>query len=875
MKQKINVLALIAGAMLLQGCGGGSMLGTSDSDDYKLIPDVVTEDLAKPRPSANAAVIKTDGTKILSVNDQEVLLRGINLQFGDDPLGRINGVEAIRETGSNVVRLVLRADTSPQNLEAALNKVVEHNMFAVLTLWEPEPALACTDNEQALIDAVNNLWLDEWLPIIVQDRYQAHIMINIASGWGPKEIFDGYSVGYKTYIDNYKAVIRQFRRAGFKLPLVIDAPGCGSDYHAFVSGRAKELMAADDEKNLILSVHGYGNTWNSGDKVVAAVGQLQSQNIPVIMSEFGGSDLGENPVKHMAILEKGAGDYAIDIAVPWKSAADKAALFVPLDAPVDISNTEVSLDIHLDTVYIEDGTMGVQMYLRDSSDRYANLSWHSAGEFTANQWNTRKYTVKNNASFGWADPDFDITSVAKVGIELVANGKPAEVLGNVKIDNLKIIEGASAEELFSQNFEVGIEGWNSGWAGTVVTHQDSALALTRPAGTPEVIALLSGLTDIDFTQPIQISARVFVPEGYSGSWMYFKFFNNDSDGDDTTDDWRATSDFVNFTVGGWTEVTLTAEFDKSSASSIGIQMGNLGVGDGTADASFLGSVLIDDLVISGISSGGEMELGTQYHATFDADEDGFAYLSWGAAATVVAQDGSLAISPNATDAMRVVVQKNNWGAVEFLNLTDPFTIKTRIMIPASYAGTAFDFKIFMQDVNWGNHFDVRLWDQEELVAGEWNDLVVEVEFPEAFDRSGVPKHFGFEINSDSALSADAILMEEFIIEGWVPIEKEDVIVGLVDFHYASHFENFAVDYVEGELTVDDFAEAGSVYQRSAPFHWIAWSWFGNTAEFADWDLTMSVDNSEHLTQRGDEIVNGKGGIQEFAPVQEEVDVVEE
>lgn len=198
MNTKIKLLSFLASAMLLQACGG-DMLGTSDSEDYKLIPEEVTEDPTKARPSENAPVLKTSGTTIQLPDGTPVLLRGINLQFGDNPIEQIDGIQAIRETGSNVVRIQLLADTSTANLEAVLNKVVEHNLIAVLSLYDE--ALHCKEDDEAFTDAVKQVWLTDFLPIIAQDRYQANIMINIASGWGPEAIFDGYSVGYKTYTE--------------------------------------------------------------------------------------------------------------------------------------------------------------------------------------------------------------------------------------------------------------------------------------------------------------------------------------------------------------------------------------------------------------------------------------------------------------------------------------------------------------------------------------------------------------------------------------------------------------------------------------------------------------------------------------------------
>lgn len=889
MKTKLRVLALLTSAMVLHGCGGGDMLGSSDAEDYKMTPEEVTEDLTKPRPSENAPVITTEGNNIYWADGRETIFRGVNLQYSNAPLEMIDGFTGIAETGANVVRIQLSKTTSEGELEAALNAAASNGLAAIITLNDPD--LKCHDDEVAFNDAVSDLWLDEWLPIIAQDRYQDQIMVNIASGWGPKEVFNGYSFGYRTYMDTYKTAIRQFRKAGLKFPLVVDAPGCGEDYHAFESERAKELMAADDQKNLIFSVHAYGSTWNTATKIVENMEKLTSQNVPVIMSEFGGSGVGESPVKLASILEKGAGDYAADISVPWKSDADKLAMVLPLAQPIDITNSEVGFDVMLDEAYVTDANLGVQMYLRDSADRYANLKWHSAGEFKAGEWSTQKYLVTNTGSFQYADSGFDLTSVAKVGVELVANGKAPEVAGGIKIDNFKVIEGTGPEELLRQTFDADTNGWTTGWANTTVTNQEGALALSRAADSDQAVATLYGISGVNFNEPIQISARIYIPSEYAGTAIYFKFFNTDSDGDEETDDWRSTVDVKTFNIGGWTDVSVVGDFKKPGGSSLGIQMGHLGSdnnGGVAADPDFTGPVLIDDIVITGVSTGGgATEPGVQYTATFDSDVENWgSYANWGgASADFASENGALKITPKHTgsDDAKVVIRHQNVSNIENLNFSeDPFTVKARIMLPESYAGSEYSFQILFQDSTY-NVDAAKTWEFDELPLGEWIELTWPVDFVadlakgEGFDRAGKPKDFVIQISGNHI--NDPVLIDEIIIEGMVPVEKEEVIIALADFHYVDEFTRFLPDYIEGALVADELTDITEIFQRSAPFSWAAWSWFGNDVEHAGWDMTTIIESALGLTDRGLDIVLGKGGIVETigatGATTEEEEVIEE
>lgn len=863
MKTKLHLLALLTSAMVLHGCGGGSMLGSSDADDHKLIPEEVTEDLTRPRPSENAPVMKTDGTKILWADGSETIIRGVNLQYSDNPLQMINAFPAIAETGANFVRIQLSEDTAEVELEAALNMAIENNMAAILTLNSPD--LKCSDDEALFSKAVADLWLKKWLPIIAQDRYQDKMMINMASGWGPKEVFNGYSFGYRTYIDTHKTAIRQFRRAGLKVPIVVDAPGCGEDYHAFESIRARELLAADEQKNLIFSVHAYGSTWNTATKITENMEKLTSQEIPVIMSEFGGSGVGETPVKLSNILETGAGNYAASISVPWQSDADKVAMALPLAQPVDITNAEISVDVMLDEAYITDANLGVQMYVRDSANRYANFAWQSAGAFKAGEWSTHKYPVKNTDSFNHIDEGFDLTSVAKIGVELVANGKAPEVVGGIKVDNFKVIEGTGPTVTYSEQFEGATGGWvGTQWQGQPVgiSVADGALELMPKATGLE--AGVRGLVGVDYTQPLTIKVRMYFPSTL-GTGFGFTFYGLDNG-------WSPVQ-YVNasdITLDAWNELTYVADFSEfTGTNGIAIQVYN--IPESAIDA---GAIKIDSIEILSQTTGGatETEPGVQYSATFDSGIENWGSLaSWGgASADFASENGALKITPKHTGAgeAKIVVTHTNLGLIENLNFSeDPFTVKARIMLPESYAGSEYDFQILFQDSSYNVDIS-KTWAFDELPLGEWVELTWAVDFVadvtkgEGFDRAAKPRQFVIQISGNYI--NDPVLIDEIIIEGMVPVEKEEVVIALVDFHYAEEFNAFTTDFVDGALVADELTDIVAQHQRSAPFSWAAWSWYGNDTEHADWDMTTEIDKGDihSLTPRGEEIVWGKGGILE-------------
>src|SRR5690606_16355377 len=100
--------------------------------------------------------------------------------------------------------------------------------------------------------------------------------------------------------------------------------------------------------------------------------------------------------------------------------------------------------------------------------------------------------------------------------------------------------------------------------------------------------------------------------------------------------------------------------------------------------------------------------------------------------------------------------------------------------------------------------------------------------------------------------------------GLIAVEKEEEVRAPVDFHYQDHVDPVAVDFTDGGVTAEDYAGKFGSSRRSAPFSWAAWSWYGNDAEHEAWDMTTARDKGDSLsvTERGEEIVWGKGGIVE-------------
>lgn len=873
MNTKMTLLASVIGASLLTACGGGGdMLSRSDSETHKLIPEVVVEDPTAARPSENAPVLRTKETKIMWTDGVHYVLPvGVELDYGADSTARFSAVSEIAKVSAGAIRLVLTPETPPANLEAALNRAFTEGMFVNLTL--NDPALYCKDSGEDLLRLTKETWFGKFRSIIAQDKYQSMMMISIARGWGPKEVFDPTSSGYREYMDYTKTLIRDFRKAGFKLPLVIEAPGCGEDFNAFDANRVRELLAADAEKNLIFGLAAKGKTYNTSAKISNAVNVIRSQRAPVIITEVGGSDVVEKGAKAEQVLSGAFVDIALSANPQWQGPGDKVAYLFPFPTTQNLQNTQLSFDISFDDAYLANGAagaMGYQLYLRDVNDNYANIQWNEVKNATSGR---NSFTYKIGGSMpttGWVSDGFDMTQVAAVGVELVTQDKPASVAGPIKFDNFKVIEGTGPAVVYASDFSAGVDGWkNSQWEGKAATIDtadgETTKALSLIPQNDQFEITRTGLV-VDLTQPFTLTARIYIPASITnfGLGIFAANSTNWAGGG-----WAGTWNLI---PGQWNDYSYTpneadqAAFAASGGNGLGLQFSQFAANQIKGDA-----ILIENLQVVSAAGGGatETEFGVQYRSDFSSSADGWGNTAWpddngvSSSPVLTPENGELVAASSKDGIERISLQKNNLTSLDSLNLGEGFKVTVNVFIPESLRNTEFNFQMFFQDANWGHHNSPIDMTGDELKYGEWNAISVVPEFPEGFDMSGLPKFVGIDMfarkGAGGFKTTDEVIIGSILFEGQVPVEPEEVVLGAVDFNRS---QNVMVDFVDGAIT-EAQAQVVAPEVVSDPIGWFASTWFAASSENAAYDLVSDFSNATTLTERGELIVNTPGGLAEM------------
>lgn len=891
MKLKLCYWAVLASTLLIQGCGGGgNLISGGEKDKDSLAPVAGVEDLsARPRPTETVATISTDESVIYDAAKKPLLLRGINMQVGEKPsFTRISGIKAIKETGSNVVRLYINEATTDPDLEAALVKVVEQGLVAIITLDSTK--LVCSSNGAALNTAVDTLWLKQWLGVIAQDRFQPHIMINIANAWGPENIFNADSYGYQDYLDVYKALISKFRAAGFKLPLVIDAP-CGQDFNAFSRDRGRELVAADTAKNIVLSVQADGAKWNNSTRATTAFANLMEARVPFIVSAFGGSGVGGlSSVDHLDIMEKAAGNAALGLNLPWVSENDSAAYATTFDAPMPLlDGAGISTNLYLDSRYLEEkpisdadgrlvpkGKLTFSMYVRDVNGNTLRAGSVEAKDLRGYQWNRVAFTLpKNNSEILPANlingsTSFDLKNVKQVGFEVLANGKAASVTAPIKLDDVEIYPGAPEPTLAAQStFNATVDGWSdAGWGGLgSITAVDGSLTL-KPSGGSFAIESAGWksqlvLPKINFKQNVFVTIRLFIPASYANDNLYMSFWGRFGANWDIQP--SESVDTSKWKKGEWNDVQIplkwSEKYDVSTPQSIGFQIGGFSKKD---------PLLIDSITImQQPSKRTKTVTALQYESKFSKNAEAYE-AAWGRVSKVEMVDGELHITPAWTnpngkqDESDVVVLKSDINSISDIDVSGPVIYKVRIFVPASYAGSDLQFSIFTQDNNWGRdtEFPGRKLTIADFKPGEWTSFEFKTDtFAPGFARTQKLRHFGFRWDGVRG-NTDTVKIDDIQLYGNSEVEDSQPLFSTT-FSTQAELDKFVFDFAGGSLAGSALADAKTGAWKIAPFGWVATSWIGNTGENAVLDITKTEDKVD-LTPRGEEIVNGAFGIKATA-----------
>ncbi|HEX7069677.1 MAG TPA: cellulase family glycosylhydrolase [Rhodothermales bacterium] len=252
----------ISSILLLLALSGSAASGCDSSD-----PDDGNDTTERP-------TFYVEGRHLYDVCGEPVVLRGVNkMTVWMDRQG--STFPEIAKTGANAVRTVWSIEVEPQQADLLLLNAKRHGLIPMLEMHD------ATGN-WGMLDRVVDYWTRPETVQLIR-KHEKYLLVNIANE-------AGQDVPDNTYRDKYIQIIQRMRRAGIRVPLVVDASGWGRD-HEQVLRVGPAIVASDSLKNTMMSVH-WWHSDNNTQRITSALERSVSLNLPFIVGEFAHAEIG-------------------------------------------------------------------------------------------------------------------------------------------------------------------------------------------------------------------------------------------------------------------------------------------------------------------------------------------------------------------------------------------------------------------------------------------------------------------------------------------------------------------------------------------------------------------------------------------------------
>lgn len=229
--------------------------------------------------------------KLYDANGYEYRIRGLNRTHYDGGSG-----PGIANSKANTERWVLDWENGATPSDFAAQFTTENfdnKMVAIPGVWTTTAAtggltVTC-DSTSTTLDAAVTDWVNQ---LSVWDTIEQWSLINIANEWGPAAADEGGSTLWR---DAYISAVSTLRTAGYTHTLVIDSGSCGQSFNCLTE-YGPAVFASDPQKNILFSIHVYGNI--QAGQATSLLTPLAPQNsgIPLVIGEFGpGRNIGPSP----------------------------------------------------------------------------------------------------------------------------------------------------------------------------------------------------------------------------------------------------------------------------------------------------------------------------------------------------------------------------------------------------------------------------------------------------------------------------------------------------------------------------------------------------------------------------------------------------
>lgn len=246
------------------------------------------------------AQLEVNGSS-LTFNDQEIILRGINVGICEDGTIDLSNttqvyayIDEIAMTGANSLRFTwytdgvswrdggqyVNGDPNPQacyhkgngtvmrdylddgHLSAIFTYCRSKNMIPILSIHD----LTCLNDWNYFANDLTDWWTK---PSVLNflEEHKNYMILNVANEFGHINYQGGGLPHFNQFQSAYSTFISTMRNAGVTVPIMIDAPDCGQSSSELIA-MSDALLSVDPLENIIYSTHGYWSDYAPNEMTI-------------------------------------------------------------------------------------------------------------------------------------------------------------------------------------------------------------------------------------------------------------------------------------------------------------------------------------------------------------------------------------------------------------------------------------------------------------------------------------------------------------------------------------------------------------------------------------------------------------------------------
>ncbi len=257
---------------------------------YSIVAEIMRA-MFGPKKKLNQPTLYVKGRELFDNAGNKIILRGVNLPLLDDwDFPKSDRLAEIEKTGANAIRIQwyvtyprkpedpVRPLFATAHLDTFLAKCKAARIIPIVTLFD----YTCSP-DTTLVNSGLVPWWTRAEVVAMLNAHKRYVIINIGNEVGHYRWLGSTAAALTAYRNAYASAITSIRNTGLAMPIMIDAPDCGTSLNAFNSiGQA--LVDHDPKHNILLSVHAY---WAApGFDGPAEIRKAHSANLPIVFGEI-------------------------------------------------------------------------------------------------------------------------------------------------------------------------------------------------------------------------------------------------------------------------------------------------------------------------------------------------------------------------------------------------------------------------------------------------------------------------------------------------------------------------------------------------------------------------------------------------------------